>query len=208
MFTYSERDMHRMPAPMRTHLPIKADIVKSGIMEDDLAGREGEPDPNLVRLPAPALHGTFSKAYSLLTRLAARIGWDDLLKCRSSVFVMEEEYRILKAREEERKTSFSHSVKEEPVKDEHVATPAGAEEKSNEEEKEKSDEPVEEEKKEKEEESAQETKEEEEGAEEVTEKMEDVNLNDDEQKEIKPSLPETNLSRPQQAAEEPKVNIW
>ncbi|ORY94733.1 Chs5p-Arf1p-binding proteins-domain-containing protein [Syncephalastrum racemosum] len=202
MFTYSERDMHRMPAPMRTHLPIKADIVKSGIMEDDLAGREGEPDPNLVRLPAPALHGTFARAYSLLTRLAARIGWDDLLKCRSSVFVMEEEYRILKAREEERKTSFSQSVKEEPAKDEPepAAAPAVIEEKPKEEEKEQTEESIEEDKKEQE--DAKETTEE--GTEEVTEKMEDVNLNDDEQKEAKPSLPETNLSRPQQAAEEPK----
>ena len=42
MFTYSERDMHRMPAPQKTHLPIKQDIVKSGIMEDDAVGREGE----------------------------------------------------------------------------------------------------------------------------------------------------------------------
>lgn len=42
MFTYSERDMHRMPAPMRTHLPVKQDITKSGIMEDDMTNQEAE----------------------------------------------------------------------------------------------------------------------------------------------------------------------
>jgi hypothetical protein len=89
MFTYSERDMHRMPAPIKTHLPIKQEIMNSGIMEEDAAGRENEADPNLSRLPAPALHGTFAKAYALLTRLASKIGWDDLLKCRSLFFVME-----------------------------------------------------------------------------------------------------------------------
>lgn len=107
MFTYSERDMHRMPAPIKTHLPIKTDILNSGIMEEDAAGRENEADPNLSRLPAPALHGTFAKAYSLLTRLASKIGWDDLLKCRSQVFVMEEEYRMQKAKEDIQKSSVS-----------------------------------------------------------------------------------------------------
>ncbi|GAA5806493.1 hypothetical protein HPULCUR_012027 [Helicostylum pulchrum] len=107
MFTYSERDMHRMPAPSRTHLPIKVDIMNSGIMEEDAAGRENEADPNLARLPAPALHGTFAKAYALLTRLASKIGWDDLLKCRSYVFVMEEEYRMQKAKEDTKKSSTS-----------------------------------------------------------------------------------------------------
>lgn len=107
MFTYSERDMHRMPAPIKTHLPIKAEIMNSGIMEEDAAGRENEADPNLSRLPAPALHGTFAKAYALLTRLASKIGWDDLLKCRSYVFVMEEEYRMQKAKEDTHKSSSS-----------------------------------------------------------------------------------------------------
>lgn len=52
----------------------------------------------LLRLPAPSLRGTFSKAYSLLTRLVSQIGWDELLRTRSSVFVMEEEYRQQKAK--------------------------------------------------------------------------------------------------------------
>lgn len=42
MFTYSERDMHRMPLTAKTHLPIKPDIVSSGIMEEDASSRESE----------------------------------------------------------------------------------------------------------------------------------------------------------------------
>lgn len=53
-------------------------------------------DIALLRLPAPNLRGTFAKAYSLLTLLVSKIGWDELLKIRSSVFVMEEEYRLHK----------------------------------------------------------------------------------------------------------------
>ncbi|CAG8500483.1 6553_t:CDS:10, partial [Ambispora leptoticha] len=100
MFTYNERDMHRMPTPAKTHLPIKTEIANAGLDEDN--GRDNEVDVALLRLPAPSLRGTFAKAYSLLTRLVSKIGWDELLKCRSSVFVMEEEYRLQKAAEEER----------------------------------------------------------------------------------------------------------
>lgn len=57
-------------------------------------------DPALLRLPAPGLRGTWARAYALLTRLVAKIGWDELLKTRSLVFVMEEEYRMQKAQVE------------------------------------------------------------------------------------------------------------
>jgi hypothetical protein len=48
-------------------------------------------------LPAPGLRGTFAKAYALLALLVSKIGWDELLKTRSAVFVMEEEYRLHKS---------------------------------------------------------------------------------------------------------------
>ncbi|KAG9288555.1 hypothetical protein G9A89_006051 [Geosiphon pyriformis] len=120
MFTYNERDMHRMPTPAKTHLPIKPEIVNAGLDED--SGRDNEVDVALLRLPAPSLRGTFSKAYSLLTRLVAKIGWDELLKCRSSVFVMEEEYRLQKAAEEEhhkknQKSAFDNETKPPPSAD-------------------------------------------------------------------------------------------
>lgn len=95
MFTYNDRDLHRMPTPARSHLPIKSFIVDSGLLDED-GGRDNEADVALLRLPAPALRGTFAKAYELLTRLVSCIGWDELLRCRSQVFVMEEEYRAQK----------------------------------------------------------------------------------------------------------------
>ncbi|KAF9188645.1 hypothetical protein BGZ50_001224 [Haplosporangium sp. Z 11] len=107
MFTFNERDLQRMPKPAKAHLPIRNDIDLSLI--DDETGREHEAtlaaielvaDPALLRLPAPSLRGTFASAYNLLTRLVSKIGWDELLRCRSLVFVMEEEYRMQKEAEE------------------------------------------------------------------------------------------------------------
>lgn len=107
MFTYNERDLHRMPTPSRTHLPLKAFIHESGILAS-LEGQDGdnnEADVNLLRLPAPNLKGTWKKAYELLARLVSQIGWDELLKARSEVFVMEEEYRMQKQEQEQSGTS-------------------------------------------------------------------------------------------------------
>ncbi|SJX65012.1 related to BCH1-Protein involved in transport at the trans-Golgi [Sporisorium reilianum f. sp. reilianum] len=96
MFTYNERDLHRMPTPARSHLPVKTFITESGLVDEESA-RDNEADVALLRLPAPALRGTFAKAYALLGRLVSSIGWDELLRYRSNVFVMEEEYRAQKA---------------------------------------------------------------------------------------------------------------
>ncbi|KAL1413575.1 bud site selection protein [Vanrija albida] len=92
MFTFNERDLHRMPTPARTHLPVLKYIADSGIIDEESA-RDNEADVALLRLPAPGLRGTFAKAYSLLALLVSKISWDELLKTRSAVFVMEEEYR-------------------------------------------------------------------------------------------------------------------
>jgi len=97
MFTYSERDQHRMPTPAKSHLPVKDFIATSGILDDDGAAHSNDADVALLRLPAPSLRGTFAKAYVLLAKLVSVIGWDELLKCRSQVFVMEEEYRMHRA---------------------------------------------------------------------------------------------------------------
>ncbi|KAI8066570.1 Chs5p-Arf1p-binding proteins-domain-containing protein [Gongronella butleri] len=203
MFTYSERDMHRMPAPSYTHLPVKAEIANSGVMEEDASGRENEADPNLLRLPAPALHGTFSKAYALLTRLAGRIGWDDLLKCRSVVFVMEEEYRKQKAKEEEHKGSFSlpsAPIAEEPVEESKNEEPT---------EEAKDEEPKEADADDTKEDDA--TDKEANATEELSEKLEDVDLDDDAEKkqddekvngDAHVEVQHMSLERPRQAAED------
>ncbi|GAA5936751.1 uncharacterized protein JCM15063_001974 [Sporobolomyces koalae] len=99
MFTYNERDLHRMPTPTKSHLPVKDFIAASGILDDDNSAASTDADVALLRLPAPSLRGTFAKAYVLLAKLVGQIGWDELLKCRSQVFVMEEEYRMHRAQD-------------------------------------------------------------------------------------------------------------
>ncbi|KAG0339926.1 hypothetical protein BG004_006627 [Podila humilis] len=119
MFTFNERDLQRMPKPAKAHLPIRADI-DLGLIDDE-TGREHEVDPALLRLPAPSLRGTFSSAYGLLTRLVSKIGWDELLRCRSLVFVMEEEYRMQKEAEESvRKGSKVRSHHHEQEDEHHI----------------------------------------------------------------------------------------
>ncbi|KAJ7054475.1 Chs5p-Arf1p-binding proteins-domain-containing protein [Mycena amicta] len=98
MFTFNGRDAHRPLTPARIHLPFHRSIGE--ILPDRVKTDDDEADPALQRLPAPGLRGTWARAYSLLTRLVSQIGWDELLKTRSAVFVMEEEYRMQKAQTE------------------------------------------------------------------------------------------------------------
>ncbi|KAF7291933.1 hypothetical protein MIND_01218800 [Mycena indigotica] len=98
MFTFNGRDAHRPLTPARIHLPFHRSIGE--ILPDRAKTDDDEADPALQRLPAPGLRGTWARAYSLLTRLVSQIGWDELLKTRSAVFVMEEEYRMQKAQTE------------------------------------------------------------------------------------------------------------
>ncbi|KAH9932203.1 chaps-domain-containing protein [Fomitopsis serialis] len=95
MFTYNGRDAHRNLTAARIHLPPKGQIVE--ILPERTKTEDDDADPALLRLPAPGLRGTWARAYALLTRLVSQIGWDELLKTRSYVFVMEEEYRMQKA---------------------------------------------------------------------------------------------------------------
>lgn len=96
MFTYQDKDTPRMPQPSRIMLPILSESILDEI--DEGQPKQGDPHdyvhPSLRKLHAAAYQGTFLKAYNLLTKIAAAIGWDQLLKVRSEVFVMEEEYRV------------------------------------------------------------------------------------------------------------------
>lgn len=40
MFTYSERDQHRMLPPARTHLPIKLALLESNLLEHEIRDPE------------------------------------------------------------------------------------------------------------------------------------------------------------------------
>jgi hypothetical protein len=96
MFTYQDKDTPRMPQPSRIMLPILAESILDEI--DEGQPKQGDPHdyihPSLRKMHAASYQGTFLKAYNLLTKIAASIGWDQLLKIRSEVFVMEEEYRV------------------------------------------------------------------------------------------------------------------
>ena len=93
MFTYQDKDAPRLPEPMRMSLPLLPETMCDEI---DDAGATPDSDtvhPTLRRLAAGNYKGTFLKAYMILTEITKKIGWDQLLKIRSQVFVMEEEYR-------------------------------------------------------------------------------------------------------------------
>ena len=93
MFTYQDKDTPRMPEPARVLLPVLPESMLDEIDESPQAYDSELVHPSLRKLHAAGYKGTFLKAYSLLTEITAKIGWDQLLKTRSQVFVMEEEYR-------------------------------------------------------------------------------------------------------------------
>jgi tetratricopeptide (TPR) repeat protein len=93
MFTYQDKDAPRMPEPLRVYLPTMPESMCDEI-DDSQANADGElVHPTLRKLHAANFKGTFLKAYMLLTEITKKIGWDQLLRIRSQVFVMEEEYR-------------------------------------------------------------------------------------------------------------------
>ncbi|KAG2152673.1 Chs5p-Arf1p-binding proteins-domain-containing protein [Suillus bovinus] len=108
MFTFNGRDAHRALVPAKVHLPFQRQI--GDILPEKTKSDDDVADPALLRLPAPGLRGTWARAYSLLTRLVSDIGWDELLKTRSVVFVMEEEYRMQKAQADIQKVATSYSA--------------------------------------------------------------------------------------------------
>ncbi|KAJ2998551.1 hypothetical protein HDV02_004455 [Globomyces sp. JEL0801] len=131
MFTYVEKDAHRMPPPARTHLPLKPDTSReafdpktapniSGSLYDENDPSENEIHPELRRLPSLTLRGTFKRAYIILTKMVDKVGWDELLKYRSKVFVMEDEYRIHRAITEE-ETAHKNVYENEEEEEEEVA---------------------------------------------------------------------------------------
>ncbi|KAF2859145.1 chaps-domain-containing protein [Piedraia hortae CBS 480.64] len=92
MFTYQDKDAPRLPEPSKMVLPLAPETICNEI-DDNAASENDTVRHTLRRLSAGNYKGTFAKAYALLTGLTKKIGWDHLLKIRSQVFVMEEEYR-------------------------------------------------------------------------------------------------------------------
>lgn len=93
MFTYQDKDAPIMPEPKDVHLPTLPETRLDEIDSEPDARFSEQVDPQLVNLRAAGYRGTFQQAYSILTEMTKKIGWDQLLKIRSEVFVMEDEYR-------------------------------------------------------------------------------------------------------------------
>ena len=93
MFTYQDKDAPIMPEPKDVNLPTLPETRLDEIDSEPDSRFSEQVDPSLLGLRAAAYRGTFKQAYSILTEMTAKIGWDQLLKIRSNVFVMEDEYR-------------------------------------------------------------------------------------------------------------------
>ncbi|KAG9254442.1 Chs5p-Arf1p-binding proteins-domain-containing protein [Emericellopsis atlantica] len=96
MFTYQDKDTPMMPEPKEVHLPTLPETRLDEIDSEPESRYSEQVDPSLLGLRAASYKGTFKQAYSILTEMTAKIGWDQLLKIRSNVFVMEDEYRTEK----------------------------------------------------------------------------------------------------------------
>jgi hypothetical protein len=107
MFTYQDKDAPMMPDPKDVHLPTLPETRLDEIDSEPESKFGEQVHPSLLGLRAAQYKGTFKHAYSILTEMTAKIGWDQLLKIRSNVFVMEEEYRSEKQPVEESKRNAS-----------------------------------------------------------------------------------------------------
>lgn len=96
MFTYQDKDTPLMPEPKEVHLPTLPETRLDEIDSEPDSRYSEQVDPSLLNLRAASYRGTFKQAYKILTEMTAKIGWDQLLKIRSNVFVMEDEYRTEK----------------------------------------------------------------------------------------------------------------
>lgn len=93
MFTYQDKDAPIMPEPKDVHLPTLPETRLDEIDSEPESRFSEQVDPQLLNMRAAGYRGTFQQAYSILTEMTKKIGWDQLLKIRSDVFVMEDEYR-------------------------------------------------------------------------------------------------------------------
>ena len=78
------------------HLPLPIDVVLDEVTSlnpQDVQKEHRSADSMLVNLAASNLKSTFQLAYRLLTEIVQITGWENLLKYRSNIFVMEDEYQ-------------------------------------------------------------------------------------------------------------------
>ncbi|CAK9441716.1 uncharacterized protein LODBEIA_P55840 [Lodderomyces beijingensis] len=100
MNSHKEKYQLKRVVPIRSHedlhLPSPLDVTideVSNLQSNEISYEHKNLDPQLSNLPAANLKSTYAKAYDLLTEIVAKTGWEQLLKYRAKVFVMEEEYK-------------------------------------------------------------------------------------------------------------------
>ncbi|SCU91649.1 LADA_0F11210g1_1 [Lachancea dasiensis] len=79
------------------HLPLPIDVILedvTSLSSTEVTMEHRALNPTLVNLPAPTLKGNARTRYHYLTEIALKTGWETLLKYRSKLFVMEEEYLV------------------------------------------------------------------------------------------------------------------
>ncbi|KAH3675840.1 hypothetical protein WICMUC_002486 [Wickerhamomyces mucosus] len=92
------------------HLPQPVDVKIDDVYDLDskiVQKEHSDSDQALLNLQAANLKSTFASAYGILTDIVHRIGWENLLKIRAQIFVMEEEYRTKSSSESIHKQSNS-----------------------------------------------------------------------------------------------------
>ena len=113
MFTYQDKDAPIMPEPKDVHLPTLPETRLDEIDSEPESRFSEQVDPSLLSLRAASYKGTFKQAYAILTEMTSKIGWDQLLKIRSNVFVMEDEYRTEKEQARNASTDALHTPSDE-----------------------------------------------------------------------------------------------
>ena len=84
------------PQDSPLHLPLPVDVILdevTSLSPQDIQREHRAADRALVNLAASNLKSTFQLAYKLLTDIVQITGWEALLKYRSRIFVMEDEYQ-------------------------------------------------------------------------------------------------------------------
>lgn len=93
---YALKRVVPIPSDSSLHLPLPIDVIfdeVSSLNPQDIQREHKNADPALSNLAASNLKSIFQLAYRLLTEIVQLTGWETLLKYRSKIFVMEEEYQ-------------------------------------------------------------------------------------------------------------------
>lgn len=94
---YALKRVAPIPNDSSLHLPLPIDVIFDDISSLDpleIQREHKNADPVLANLAASNLKSIFQLAYKLLTEIVQITGWETLLKYRSKIFVMEEEYQV------------------------------------------------------------------------------------------------------------------